>query len=119
MAGLADGEGHLTKTYRYGVTGELTYGSAAHENEYTYNGESYNPNIHSQYLRARYYNVVTANFLTEDSCLGNIREPLTLNRYNYCTSSYLNYVNPSENAPTRFPGPLQEPDLPGELQPGE
>ena len=95
MAGLADAEGHLTKTYQYNVTGELTYGSAAYENEYTYNGESYNPNIQSQYLRARYYNVVTANFLTEDSYLGNIREPLTLNRYNYCISSYLNYVDPS------------------------
>lgn len=97
VAGLADGEGHLTKTYRYSVTGELTYGSADHENEYTYNGESYNPNIHSQYLRARYYDVVTANFLTEDSYLGNINEPLTLNRYNYCISSYLNYVDPSGN----------------------
>ena len=95
VAGLADAEGHLTKTYRYGVTGELTYGSATYENEYTYNGESYNPNIQSQYLRARYYNVVTANFLTEDSYLGNINQPLTLNRYNYCISSYLNYVDPS------------------------
>ena len=99
MAAAYDGEGHLTKIYRYSVTGELTYGSAAYENEYTYNGESYNPNIHSQYLRARYYCVVTANFLTEDSYLGNINEPLTLNRYNYCISSYLNYVDPSGNDP--------------------
>ena len=97
VAGLADTRGHLTKTYQYTVTGELTHGSATYENEYTYNGESYNPNIHSQYLRARYYSVVTANFLTEDSYLGNIREPLTLNRYNYCISSYLNYEDPSGN----------------------
>ncbi len=97
VAGLADTKGHLTKTYQYTVTGELAYGSATYENEYTYNGESYNPNIHSQYLRARYYSVVTASFLTEDSYLGNIREPLTLNRYNYCISSYLNYVDPSGN----------------------
>ena len=97
MAGLVDTKGHLTKTYQYTVTGELAYGSATYENEYTYNGESYNPNIHSQYLRARYYSVVTASFLTEDSYLGNIREPLTLNRYNYCVSSYLNYVDPSGN----------------------
>ena len=41
--------------------------------------------------------MVTANFLTEDSYLGNIREPLTLNRYNYCISSYLNYEDPSGN----------------------
>ncbi len=97
VAGLADTKGHLTKTYQYTVTGELAYGSATYENEYTYNGESYNPNIHSQYLRARYYSVVTASFLTEASYLGNIREPLTLNRYNYCVSSYLNYVDPSGN----------------------
>ena len=97
VAGLADTKGHLTKTYQYTVTGELAYGSATYENEYTYNGESYNPNIHSQYLRARYYSVVTASFLTEDSYLGNIREPLTLNRYNYCISNYMNYEDPSGN----------------------
>ena len=32
--------------------------------------------------------VVTATFLTEDSYLGSLTEPLTLNRYNYCVSSY-------------------------------
>ena len=99
VAGLADGEGHFTKTYHYSVTRKLIYGSAANENEYTYNGENYNPNIHSQYLRARYYDVVTANFLTEDSYLGDIREPLILNRDYYCISSYLNYVDSSGNVP--------------------
>ena len=72
--------------------------------EYTYNGESYNPNIESQYLCARYYDVVTATFITEDFypqdmwALWNITEPLTLNRYNYCVSSPLNYVDPSGHA---------------------
>ena len=41
--------------------------------------------------------MVTAVFLTEDSCLGSLTEPLTLNRYNYCVSSYLNYTDPSGN----------------------
>ena len=40
---------------------------------------------------------MTANFLTEDSYLGSINEPLTLNRYNYCISSYPNYEDPSGN----------------------
>ncbi len=48
-----------------------------------------------QYLRARYYCPTTADFLTEDSYLGNIIDPLTLNRYNYVKSSPLNYVDPS------------------------
>ena len=85
-------------TYRYSVTGEITFGAPQYENEYAYNGESYNPNIESQYLRARYYCVVTATFLTEDSYLGSLTEPLTLNRYNYCVSSYLNYTDPSGNS---------------------
>ena len=41
--------------------------------------------------------MVTATFLTEDSYLGSQTEPLTLNRYNYCVSSYLNYTDPSGN----------------------
>ncbi|RHP86522.1 hypothetical protein DXA19_17260, partial [Firmicutes bacterium AM59-13] len=96
--GITNEEGQVYQSYRYSVTGEITFGAPQYENEYTYNGESYNPNIESQYLRARYYCVVTATFLTEDSYLGNQTEPLTLNRYNYCVSSYLNYTDPSGNS---------------------
>ena len=95
VSGVTNEEGQVYQSYRYSVTGEITFGAPQYENEYTYNGESYNPNIQSQYLRARYYCVVTATFLTEDSYLGNQTEPLTLNRYNYCVSSYLNYTDPS------------------------
>ena len=97
VSGITNGEGQVYQSYRYSVTGEITFGAPQYENEYTYNGESYNPNIESQYLRARYYCVVTATFLTEDSYLGSQTEPLTLNRYNYCVSSYLNYTDPSGN----------------------
>ena len=98
VSGITNEEGQVYQSYRYSVTGEITFGAPQYENEYTYNGESYNPNIESQYLRARYYCVVTATFLTEDSCLGSQTEPLTLNRYNYCVSSYLNYTDPSGNS---------------------
>ena len=97
VSGITNEEGQVYQSYRYSVTGEITFGAPQYENEYTYNGESYNPNIESQYLRARYYCVVTATFLTEDSYLGNQTEPLTFNRYNYCVSSYLNYTDPSGN----------------------
>ena len=97
VSGITNEEGQVYQSYRYSVTGEITFGAPQYENEYTYNGESYNPNIESQYLRARYYCVVTATFLTEDSYLGSQTEPLTLNRYNYCVSSYLNYTDPSGN----------------------
>ena len=98
VSGITNEGGQVYQSYRYSVTGEITFGAPQYENEYTYNGESYNPNIESQYLRARYYCVVTATFLTEDSYLGSLTEPLTLNRYNYCVSSYLNYTDPSGNS---------------------
>ena len=97
VSGITNEEGQVYQSYRYSVTGEITFGAPQYENEYTYNGEFYNPNIESQYLRARYYCVVTATFFTEDSYLGSQTEPLTLNRYNYCVSSYLNYTDPSGN----------------------
>ena len=97
VSGITNEEGQVYQSYRYSVTGEITFGAPQYENEYAYNGESYNPNIESQYLRTRYYCVVTAAFLTEDGYLGSQTEPLTLNRYNYCVSSYLNYTDPSGN----------------------
>ena len=99
MIGLTNEEGQIYQSYRYSVFGEITFGAPQYENEYTYNGESYNPNIKIQYLRARYYCVVTADFLTEDSYLGRITEPLTLNRYNYCLGNPMNYADPSGNIP--------------------
>ena len=53
---------------------------------------------------------MTADFLTEDNCLGNIREPLTLNRYNYCVGNPVNYADPSGNIsvmPVGAPAGLQ------------
>ena len=39
----------------------------------------------------------SAGFISEDSYLGDITDPLTLNRYNYVKSSPLNYIDPSGN----------------------
>ena len=40
-------------------------------------------------------NVGTAAFISEDSYLGDIRDPLSLNRYNYTKSNPLNYIDPT------------------------
>lgn len=60
VTGITTEWGDIYQSYCYDVFGNITYGTPEYENEYTYNGESYNPNIKSQYLRARYYDVVTA-----------------------------------------------------------
>ena len=95
VAGITDQDGYLWQSYRYDAFGNATFGSPQYDNEYTFNAESYNPNIQSQYLRARYYDMVKGNFLTEDSYLGDIRNPLTLNRYSYCIGNPLFYSDPS------------------------
>ena len=95
VAGITDQDGYLWQSYRYDAFGNATFGSPQYDNEYTFNGESYNPNIWSQYLRARYYDMVKGYFLTEDSYLGDIRKPLTLNRYSYCIGNPLFYSDPS------------------------
>ena len=95
VAGITDQDGYLWQSYRYDAFGNATFGSPQYDNEYTFNAESYNPNIQSQYLRARYYDTVKGSFLTEDTYLGDIRNPLTLNRYSYCIGNPLFYVDPS------------------------
>jgi len=87
VSGVTDEEGRLWKSYRYGPTGDITFGKTQYNNSYAYNAEDYNPNLEVQYLRARYYDVERGNFLTEDTYLGKLTDPLTLNRYNYVKSS--------------------------------
>ncbi|WP_166445814.1 DNRLRE domain-containing protein [Enterocloster lavalensis] len=87
--------GMVTNVYQYDPYGQVTLGSTAHTDFYGYNAESYNPNTGLEYLRARYYNPNKGRFFQEDTYLGNIINPLTLNRYAYVVNSPLNYVDPS------------------------
>lgn len=79
----------------------MTLGSTEHTDFYGYNAESYNPNTGLEYLRARYYNADKGRFFQEDTYLGDITDPLTLNRYAYTKNSPLNYVDPSGNTNVR------------------
>ncbi|MCI8335507.1 MAG: hypothetical protein HFH25_13155, partial [Lachnospiraceae bacterium] len=63
----------------YSSTGSRSPASAL-GNPYDYNGEFTDPATGFQYLRSRYYNSRTGNFLTEDSYGGSILEPLSQNR---------------------------------------
>ena len=95
VSGVTGMEGYIWQSYRYDAYGNITFGKPQYNNVYGYNAESYNPNLDAIYLRARYYNPTTADFMTEDSYLGDISDPLTLNRYSYVKASPLNYIDPS------------------------
>ena len=87
--------GMVTAVYRYDPYGQVSLGSTEHKDFYGYNGESYNPNTGLEYLRARYYNPNQGRFFQEDTYLGRITDPLSLNRYAYVKNSPLNYTDPS------------------------
>ena len=52
-----------------------------------------------QYLRARYYEPETGRFMTNDSYLGNVMNPLTLNRYDYTSNNPVMNYDPSGHWP--------------------
>ena len=110
VSGVADADGGLWASYRYNATGKMTFGEPEYNQIYGYNAESYNPMLKLQYLRARYYDVERGNFLTEDIYLGDISDPLTLNRYNYVKSNPLNYIDPSGFVSEYLTGPSYDPD---------
>ena len=89
---LTDRDGRAT-TYEYDPLNRLIHVIRA--DFYGYNAESYNPNTGLEFLRARYYNANPGRFFQEDTYLGDITDPLTLNRYAYVKNSPLNYVDPS------------------------
>lgn len=91
--------GMVTDVYQYDLYGQVTLGSTKHTDFYGYNAESYNPNTGLEYLRARYYNAEEGRFFQEDTNLGDVTDPLTLNRYAYVKNSPLNYVDPSGHEP--------------------
>ena len=86
--------GMVTDVYQYDPYGRMELGGEGHTDFYGYRAESYNPNTGLEYLRARYYNADKGRFFQEDTYLGDITEPLTLNQYAYVKNSPLNYADP-------------------------
>lgn len=95
--------GMVTSVYQYDPYGQVTLGSTEHTDFYGYNVESYNPNSGLEFLRARYYNAEIGRFFQEDTYLGDINDPLTLNRYAYTKNSPLNYIDPSDHTQVGIP----------------
>ncbi|GFP78427.1 RHS repeat-associated core domain-containing protein [Clostridium fungisolvens] len=97
--------GQVKDKYRYDPYGQVNHGgfwgsNATHyENFYGYNGEDYNRLSGLEYLRARYYEPESGRFLTRDSYLGDVMQPLTLNRYAYALNNPMMYTDPSGHWP--------------------
>jgi len=93
--------GHVRDKYHYDPFGtpmpggQLTSNTTLFNNPYDYNGEAHDLDSGLQYLRARYYDPNMGRFQTRDSYLGNIMQPLSLNRYVYTANNPVMYSDPS------------------------
>lgn len=93
---LTNAEGILETAYSYDAFGNVfASGNVDIKNPYTYNAEYTDASTGNQYLRARYYDPEEGTFLTQDSYLGSLLEPLSQNLYTYAENNPVNYSDPS------------------------
>ena len=96
VAQLTDPAGNLQTLYRYDPSGNVKISGAVDTgNPYQYNGEYTDAATGNAYLRARYYDAGTGSFLSEDSYLGSLLEPLSRNLYTYAENNPVNFADPS------------------------
>ncbi|WP_416729349.1 DNRLRE domain-containing protein [Fictibacillus sp. JL2B1089] len=85
ITALTDTSGNIVAEYEYDAWGNIVSlsGEIAESNPYRYSGYRHDEETKNYYLMSRYYNPEIGRFLTRDSYLGEVSEPLSLNLYSY------------------------------------
>ncbi len=95
VTSLLDMEGNIVVSYDYDAFGNIKGQNGTADNPIRYAGYQYDEESGLYYLNARYYDSVTARFLTEDTYTGKKNDPLSLNLYTYCSNNPIKYTDPS------------------------
>lgn len=85
-----DVQSSVLNHYEYDAFGNTIRCEEQVHNRFRYMGEQYDPLMGQYYLRARYYNPVSARFTQEDTYYGD-----GLNLYAYCKNNPVVYYDPS------------------------
>ena len=85
-----DVQSRVLNHYEYDAFGNTIRCEEQVHNRFRYTGEQYDPLTGQYYLRARYYNPVSARFTQEDTYYGD-----RLNLYAYCKNNPVVYYDPS------------------------
>ena len=91
---LTDGAGAVKATYTYDAHGKPTGKTGTVANPFGYAGEYTDAESGMQYLRARYYDPATAQFLSRDPLVAQTGEP-----YSYASNTPLNMTDPTGEFP--------------------
>lgn len=94
----------VVQHYAYSAFGKILKISNANGNDisanpvvepyFTYTGREWDDESGLYYYRARYYSAEIGRFISADPHPGDIRSPITLNRYVYARNNGLSYVDP-------------------------
>lgn len=99
VVNLTDADGEVVKSYTYDAFGVEKNIDETDANPFRYCGEYFDAETGTIYLRARYYNPTTGRFISRDSVMGKIDDPLSLNLYTYCHNNPIIGIDPSGHFP--------------------
>ena len=85
----------VTDTYSYDAFGNLINNTGTTKNNYLFAGEEKDNTTGYYYLRARYMDTTTGRFISMDSYLGSVDDPVSLHKYLYANANPVNYIDPS------------------------
>ena len=96
VTSLLDPSGNIAVSYDYDAFGNIKGQTGIADNPFRYAGYQYDEESGLYYLNARYYDSVTARFVTEDDPKYSSKdESLSLNLYTYFYNNPIKYDDPS------------------------
>ena len=98
MRQLTNSSGIVSDTYEYDSFGNEVNHTGTTPNNYLYRAEQYDSDLGLYYLRARYLDMVTGRFLSQDPENGIVTDPKTLHKYIYAGGDPVNFADPSGKA---------------------
>lgn len=92
---LTNGAGVVTDTYVYEAFGQVLHQTGTTPNVYLYAAQPRDLATGLDYLQTRYLSPSTGRFVSMDTELGDLDNPLTMNRYLYVTANPVNRIDPT------------------------
>ena len=96
---LTNRHGDKIEHYRYDAFGNIQTGITAPYNTVSYTGQRYDDKTGLINMNARWYNANTGRFTTEDTWMGDLFNPQSLNKYSYVMNNPVNMWDPIGNVP--------------------